>query len=336
VTGSRPRNGVFMIDMSTSEQTRRIAVLGAPIDMGASQRGTLMGPAALRTAGLVTLLEALDLDVIDHGDLSVRDMADLTDAPPAKANHYREIQRWTRALSKRGYEIARTGAIPIFLGGDHSLSMGSVNAMARRWRDVGRELFVLWLDAHADYNTPVTTLSANMHGMAAAFLCGEGGLDGLLGDEPRTPVDPGRLELFGTRSIDRLEKDLLHERRVSVADMREIDEFGVGVLMRRFIDKVQDRNGVLHVSFDVDFLDPELAPGVGTTVPGGATYREAHLVMEMLHDSGLVGSVDIVELNPFLDERGRTARTAVELVGSLFGQNIIDRKTPSNAIAPGD
>ncbi len=325
-----------MIDMSTSEQTRRIAVLGAPIDMGASQRGTLMGPAALRTAGLVTLLEALDLNVIDHGDLSVRDMADLTDAAPAKANHYREIQRWTRALSKRGYEIARAGAIPIFLGGDHSLSMGSVNAMARHWRDVGRELFVLWLDAHADYNTPVTTLSANMHGMAAAFLCGEGGLDGLLGDEPRTPVDPRRLELFGTRSIDRLEKDLLHERRVSVADMREIDEFGVGVLMRRFIDKVQARNGVLHVSFDVDFLDPELAPGVGTTVPGGATYREAHLVMEMLHDSGLVGSVDIVELNPFLDERGRTARTAVELVGSLFGQNIIDRKTPSNAIAPGD
>jgi arginase len=118
--------------------------------------------------------------------------------------------------------------------------------------------------------------------------------------------------------------------------MREIDEFGVGVLMRRIIDKVQARSGVLHVSFDVDFLDPELAPGVGTTVPGGATYREAHLLMEMLHDSGLVGSVDIVELNPFLDERGRTARTAVELVGSLFGQNIIDRRTPSNAIAPGN
>jgi arginase len=325
-----------MIGKSIKRQTPRIAVLGAPIDMGASQRGTLMGPAALRTAGLVTLLEALDLDVIDHGDLSVRDMDDLTDAPPSKANHYREIQRWTRALSKHGYEIARAGAVPIFLGGDHSLSMGSVNAMARHWRDVGRELFVLWLDAHADYNTPVTTVSANMHGMAAAFLCGEGGLDGLLGDEPRAPIDPSQLELFGTRSIDRLEKDLLHERRISVADMREIDEFGVGVLMRRLVDKVQARNGVLHVSFDVDFLDPELAPGVGTTVPGGATYREAHLVMEMLHDSGLVGSVDIVELNPFLDERGRTARTAVELVGSLFGQNIIDRRTPSNAIAPGD
>jgi arginase len=325
-----------MIDISRKDRAQRIAVIGAPIDMGASQRGTLMGPAALRTAGLLTLLESLGFDVNDYGDLAVGGMADLSDPPPTKANNYRDIQRWTRALSKHGYEVARSGAIPVFLGGDHSLSMGSVNAMARHWHEVGRELFVLWLDAHADYNTPTTTLSANMHGMAAAFLCGEGGLDGLLGDEPRAPIDPERLELFGTRSIDRLEKDLLHQRRVGVADMRKIDEFGVGVLMRRFIDKVRSRNGVLHVSFDVDFLDPELAPGVGTTVPGGATYREAHLVMEMLHDSGLVGSVDIVELNPFLDERGRTARVAVELVGSLFGQNIIDRRTPSNAIAPGD
>jgi arginase len=325
-----------MIEMSRKDQTHRIGVLGAPIDIGASQRGTLMGPAALRTAGLLTLLESLGFEVRDHGDLSVGAVPELADAPPTKANNYREIQRWTRALSKHGYDVARTGAIPIFLGGDHSLSMGSVNAMARHWRDVGRELFVLWLDAHADYNTPATTLSANMHGMAAAFLCGEGGLDGLLGDEPRAPIDPGRLELFGTRSIDRLERDLLRERHVSIADMREIDEFGVGVLMHRFIEKVRARDGVLHVSFDVDFLDPELAPGVGTTVPGGATYREAHLVMEMLHDSRLVRSLDIVELNPFLDERGRTARVAVELVGSLFGQNIIDRRTPSNAIAPGD
>jgi arginase len=321
-----------MIDASNKE-TRRVAVLGAPIDMGASQRGTLMGPAALRTAGLLTLLEALGFEVTDHGDLSIREMADLVDTPPERANHYREIQRWTRVLSRRGYEIARTGAIPIFLGGDHSLSMGSVSAMARHWRDVGKDLFVLWLDAHADYNTPETTVTANMHGMSAAFLCGEGGLDGLLGEEPRTPIDPDRLELFGTRSIDKLEKDLLRDRCISVADMREIDEFGVGVLIRRIIDKVRARDGVLHVSFDVDFLDPEVAPGVGTTVPGGATYREAHLIMEMLHDSGLVRSVDIVELNPFLDERGRTARTAVELVGSLFGQNIIDRPTPSNAIS---
>jgi arginase len=172
--------------------------------------------------------------------------------------------------------------------------------------------------------------------MSAAFLCGEPGLDRLLGGEPRCSIDPDQLELFGIRSIDRLEKDLLQQRRISVVDMRQIDEFGVGVLIRRVIDKVRARDGVLHVSFDVDFLDPDLAPGVGTTVPGGATYREAHLVMEMLHDSGLVRSVDIVELNPFLDERGRTARTAVELIGSLFGQQIRDRPTPSNAIEAGE
>jgi arginase len=317
-----------------SGSTNRIAVLGAPIDIGASSRGTLMGPAALRTAGLLTLFESLGLDVTDHGDLGIADMADLTDVAPAKAKHYRDIQRWSRALARRSYALARTGAIPVFLGGDHSLSMGSINGVARHWQEAGRELFVLWLDAHADYNTPATTLSANMHGMSAAFLCGEPGLDGLLGDEPRACLDPERLKLFGVRSIDRLEKDLLRARQISIADMRAIDEFGVGVLMRRIIDKVRARGGVLHVSFDVDFLDPDLAPGVGTTVPGGATYREAHLVMELLHDSGLVRSLDIVELNPFLDERGRTARVAVELIGSLFGQQITDRPTPSNAIIP--
>ena len=325
-----------MINASRSELTRRIALLGAPIEIGASQRGTLMGPAALRTAGLLTVLDSLGFDVEDCGDLSIGKATGLTDAPPDNARHYREIQRWIRILSARAYEIARSGALPIFLGGDHSLSMGSVNGLARYWRERGRELFVVWLDAHADYNTPATTLSGNMHGMSAAFLCGEPGLDGLLGDEPRASIDRGQLELFGVRSIDKLEKDLLRDRRVSVADMRQIDEFGVGVLMRRVIDKVKARNGVLHVSFDVDFLDPSLAPGVGTTVLGGATYREAHLVMEMLHDSGLVRSADIVELNPFLDERGRTARIAVELIGSLFGQQINDRPTPTNAIEPGE
>jgi arginase len=325
-----------VVDASKSDSTRRIAVLGAPIDIGASQRGTLMGPAALRTAGLLTLLDGLGFEVRDYGDLSISDVVDLADAPPDNARHYREIQRWTRVLSTRAYEMARSGATPIFLGGDHTLSMGSVNGIARHWHEMGRELFIIWLDAHADYNTPATTISGNMHGMSAAFLCGEPGLDGLLGEEPRAAIDPDQLELFGIRSIDKLEKDMLRARRISVADMRQIDEFGVGVLIRRVIDKVRARNGVLHISFDVDFLDPSLAPGVGTTVPGGATYREAHLVMEMLHDCGLVRSADIVELNPFLDERGRTARTAVELVGSLFGQQITDRPTPSNAIEPDD
>jgi arginase len=319
---------------ANSGLTKRIAVLGAGIEIGASQRGTLMGPAAVRTAGLLTLLESLAFAVEDHGDLSVAGVAELEDALPDNARHYREIQRWIRTLSARAYELAHSGAIPIFLGGDHSLSMGSVNGVARHCRETGRELFVMWLDAHADYNTPATTITGNMHGMSAAFLCGEPGLEGLLGQEPRASIDSSHLELFGTRSIDKLEKDLMRLRRVSIADMRQIDEFGVGVLIRRVIDRVKASNGVLHLSFDVDFLDPSVAPGVGTTVPGGATYREAHLIMELLHDSGLVQSVDIVELNPFLDERGRTARAVVELVGSLFGQQITDRPTPTNAIEP--
>jgi arginase len=318
--------------VNASEPAKKIAVLGAPIEIGASQRGTLMGPAALRTAGLLTVLEELDFAVEDHGDLTVAGVAALADTPPQNAKHYREIQRWIRTISARAYELAKTGAIPIFLGGDHSLSMGSINGVARHCREQGRELFVMWLDAHADYNTPATTITGNMHGMSAAFLCGEEGLDGLLGHEPRAPIDSSRLELFGTRSIDKLEKDLVKLRRISVADMRKIDEFGVSVLIRRVIDRVKAVDGVLHLSFDVDFLDPEVAPGVGTMVPGGATYREAHLIMELLNDSGVVHSLDIVELNPFLDDRGRTARSVVELIASLFGQQITDRPTPTNAM----
>ena len=313
---------------------RRIALLGAPVEVGASQRGTLMGPAAMRTAGLAALLEDLGFAVEDHGDLAPLDGHPVTDTPPENAKHYRDIQKWIQALSARAYALARSGALPIFIGGDHSLSMGSVNGVARHWQEQGRELFVLWLDAHADYNTPATTITGNMHGMSAAFLCGEPGLDGLLGAEPRASITPGHLDLFGIRSIDRLEKELVRERKIAVADMRQIDEFGVSVLIRRVIDRVRAARGVLHVSFDVDFLDPAAAPGVGTMVPGGATYREAHLIMELLHDSGLMCSLDVVELNPFLDERGRTARVMVELVGSLFGQQITDRPMPSNAIVP--
>jgi len=324
-------------DSRTSDQARKIALLGVPIEVGASQRGTLMGPAALRTAGIGRALEQLGFIVHDHGDLAVpgRPTADATPAP-ANTKFYDEIKEWIRPLSDKAHELARSGDIPIFMGGDHSLSMGSVNGVIRYWQDQGRPVFVLWLDAHADYNTPATTVTGNMHGMSAAFLCGEPGLEHLLGNGPRASIKPDQLSLFGTRSIDPLERELVRKRPVDVADMRAIDEFGVGVLIRRVIERVRAHNGVLHVSLDVDFLDPDIAPGVGTTVPGGATYREAHLVMELLHDSGLVRSLDIVELNPFLDERGRTARMAVELIGSLFGLQILDRPTPSNAVFPGD
>jgi arginase len=313
----------------------RIALLGVPIEIGASQRGTLMGPDALRTAGIGRVLELLEFHVEDHGNLATPGALAADRPPPANAKYYEDIKTWIRVISERAWELARSGAIPIFMGGDHSLSMGSVNGVARYWQtEMNRPLFVLWVDAHADYNTPATTETGNMHGMSAAFLCGEPGLDGLLGDQPRASISPDRLDLFGIRSIDPLEKKLVSDRPVTVADMRAIDEFGVGVLIRRVIERVRARGGVLHVSFDVDFLDPAVAPGVGTTVPGGATYREAHLIMELLHDSGLVRSVDVVELNPFLDERGRTARVVVELIGSLFGLQITDRPTPSNAVLP--
>jgi arginase len=322
--------------MSNAETSKHpdIALLGIPIEIGASQAGTLMGPAALRTAGIARVLEQLGLAVEDHGDLA-RPVTALSNEPaPANAKYYDEIKDWVRLISERAWQIAGSGAVPIFMGGDHSLSMGSVNGVARHWQQQGRPLFVLWVDAHADYNTPATTITGNMHGMSAAFLCGEPGLDSLLGDQPRVSITPDQLDLFGVRSIDPLERNLVRDRRVAIADMRAIDEFGVGVLIRRVIERVKARNGVVHVRFYVDFLDPAVAPGVGTTVPGGATYREAHLIMELLHDSGLVRSADIVELNPFLDERGRTARVAVELIGSLFGEQITDRPTPSNAVLP--
>jgi arginase len=323
--------------MSAAETSgNRIALLGVPVEIGASQPGTLMGPGALRTAGIARLLEQLEFEVEDHGDLAIDRGAAGEEQGPVNARHYDEVKSWVRLLSERAWLLARSGAIPIFMGGDHSLAMGSVNGVARHWQDSGRPLFLLWLDAHADYNTPETSLTGNMHGMSAAFLSGEPGLDNLLGEQPRVPLGPDRLDLFGIRSIDPLERRLVRDRRIAIADMRAIDEFGVGVLIRRVIERVSARNGVLHVSFDVDFLDPAIAPGVGTTVPGGATYREAHLIMELLHDSGLVRSADIVELNPFLDERGRTARVAVELVGSLFGLQITDRPTPSNAVLPDD
>ncbi len=311
--------------MGSQQGARRLSLIGAPVEEGAGQPGAVMGPAGLRTAGLVGTLRELGHDVEDRGDLGLP--ADLPDVPLAagKAKNLSRIAAWSRAIARATEAALADDRLPIVMGGDHSLSMGSVSGVARHWRDRGRPLFVLWLDAHADFNTPETSPSGNMHGMSAAFLCGEPGLEGVLGDEPRVLLDPKNLHLFGIRSVDRAERALLRARGIDVVDMRLLDEFGASVLIRRIIDRVKAANGMLHVSLDVDFLDPSLAPGVGTTVPGGATYREAHLVMELLHDSGLVGSLDVVELNPFLDERGKSALLLVDLVASLFGRHVIDR-----------
>src|SRR5436309_4815806 len=213
-----------------------IALLGVPIEIGASQAGALMGPDALRTAGIGRILDQLGFSVEDHGNLAIPAVAS-DRPPPDNAKFYDEIKSWVRLLSERAYQLAHSGALPIFMGGDHSLSMGSVNGVARQWQERGRPLFVLWLDAHADYNTPDTTITGNMHGMSSAFLCGEGGLDGLLGNHPRVSIGPDQIDLFGIRSIDPLEKQLVFERRVAIADMRAIDEFGVGVLIRKIIER---------------------------------------------------------------------------------------------------
>ena len=280
-----------------------------------------MGPAMLRAAGIVKPLRDLGHDVEDRGDLAppapIR-----APAPEGKANDFAHVAAWARLLARETYAIARSGRTPIVLGGDHSLAMGSVGGVARHAAEAGRELFVLWLDAHSDFNTPLTSPSGNMHGMSLAMLCGEPGLEAVFGDEPHGLVDPGRLHLFGIRSIDLGERRLLQDRGVDVVDMRRLDEDGFAVSIRRIIDRVKARDGLLHVSLDVDFLDPMIAPGVGTAVPGGATYREAHLVMELLYESGLKPSLDLVELNPFLDERGKSALLLVDLTASLFGRQV--------------
>ncbi len=303
----------------------RVALIGAPIEVGAGRRGAAMGPAALRIAGLAEGLRRLDIEVEDRGDLPAPPPADVP--PHPRAREFPAVAAWARLLSRHTYAALRDGAVPIVLGGDHSLSMGTVNGAARRARELGRPLAVLWLDAHADFNTPHTSPSGNMHGMPMAVIAGEPGLEAVFGPEPHVPVPLDDLHLFGVRSIDRGERDLLRARGVDVVDMRQIDENGVSVLIRRVLDAAARRNALLHVSLDVDFLDPSLAPGVGTTVPGGATYREAHLVMELLHDSGLLASLDVVELNPFLDVRGQSAFLLVELLQSLFGQQVMDRTT---------
>ena len=303
---------------------RTIELIGAPIEAGAGTRGCVMGPAALRVAGIDATFASLGFDVIDRGDLAP--VVDRDVQLAGAARNAAEIAGWTRALEAAAYRALERGAFPVFLGGDHSLSMGSVSGAARHAAAQGRPLFVLWLDAHTDFNTPRTSLSGNMHGMPVAFFCGEAGFDGIL-PAGRPVVAPQNVYQLGIRSIDPAERDAIAQRGVNVFDMRAVDERGTAAIMRDLIAAVGAANGMLHVSLDVDFLDPEVAPGVGTTVPGGATFREAHLVMEMLCDSGLATALDIVELNPFLDDRGKSARIMVELAASLFGRRIFDRPT---------
>lgn len=312
-------------DESSPNTRRTIALLGAPIEIGASEPGAAMGPAALRTAGLAKALERLGFTVEDRGDVDPG--KPVTDEPvgEGKANHAEMIAAWSRSLHYAAYSTMQDGCLPIFMGGDHAMAMGTISGVARHCRAIGRDLYVLWFDAHADFNTPLSSPSGNMHGMPLAMLCGEPGLEAVLGQDAPVPLDPTKVIQFGIRSIDDEERDLVTGRGVTVVDMRQIDEFGVSALMRDIIARIRASGAMLHVSFDIDGLDPSIAPAVATTVPGGLTYREAHLIMEMLYESDLVTSVDLAELNPFLDVRGASAKLLVELVASLFGRRIIGR-----------
>ena len=306
------------------ETRRPIELIGAPVDAGAGRRGCAMGSEALRVAELEAALVSLGYLVTDRGNLAP--VADPSVRLDGAVRNAAAVAGWTRAIEDAAYQSTQRGAVPVFLGGDHSLSMGSISGVARHAAEARRPLFVMWLDAHSDFNTPKTSPSGNMHGMPVAFVCGESGFDGIL-PANRALVPPANVFQLGIRSIDPIERDLIATRGVNIYDMRTIDERGVAAIMRDVTRIVSEAGGLLHVSLDVDFLDPDVAPGVGTTVPGGATFREAHLVMEMLSDSALVTSLDLVELNPFLDDRGKSARIMVELTASLFGRRIFDRPT---------
>lgn len=303
--------------------TTGVALIGAPTDVGAGARGSSMGPEALRVAQLQRVLESQGLEVLDRGNLNGPPNPWLD--PVDGYRHLAEVIEWNRLVHDAVLDELAAGRLPILLGGDHSLAIGSISAAARHCRATGRKLRVLWFDAHADFNTSVLTPSGNLHGMPVACLCGYGpaGLVGLGGDVP--VLQPAQLRQIGIRSVDAGEKRFVHEVGFEVFDMRFIDEMGMRHALDLALDGV-DGDTHVHVSLDVDFIDPEIAPGVGTTVPGGPTYREAQLCMERVADTGQLGSLDIVELNPAFDVRNRTAEVAVDLIGSLFGKSTLMRK----------
>ncbi|KIC44195.1 arginase [Ruegeria sp. ANG-S4] len=302
---------------------KSLILIGAPMDAGKRRQGCRMGPDAYRVAGIYQALADLGHDVTDVGDTS----PDPVEIPEDEHLYaLPECVGWTMALSRAVQDAAQDG-MPVILGGDHALSMGTVSGMAAHAAQIGRPFFVLWLDAHSDFHSPSSTSSGNLHGTPVAYVTGQPGFDAF--PALTAPVPTNRVGMIGLRSVDPAERALLEKDQAMLADMRSIDEHGIKAPLNAFLDKVRAANGVLHVSLDVDFLDPSIAPAVGTTVPGGATEREAHLVMELLHESGLVCSLDLVELNPFLDERGRTAKLMVDLTASLMGRRIFDRPTRS-------
>ena len=301
---------------------REITLIGAPTDIGAGTRGSSMGPEALRVAAIGPTLAALGLDVIDRGNLA--GPANPWEPPSEGYRHLPAVVAWNRTVHAAVHAELVQGRLPVLLGGDHCLAIGSISAVARHCREQGRKLRVLWLDAHADFNTDRLTPSGNLHGMPVTCLCGIGPQE-LVEIGGHVPAISARgVRQIGIRSVDAGEKRLVHAQGLEVFDMRYIDEMGMRHTMELALATL-DANTHLHVSFDVDFLDPDVAPGVGTTVKGGPTYREAQLCMEMIADSGRLASLDVMELNPALDVRNATAVVAVDLIESLFGKSTLMR-----------
>ncbi len=302
--------------------TPQISLIGAPTDIGAGERGAVMGPEALRVAGLADALRQHGIEVLDRGNLA----GPANPWLPAQHGyrHLDEVVAWNRSVHDAVLAELRLGRLPILLGGDHCLAVGSIGAVARHCRELGKKLRVLWLDAHADFNTSTLTPSGNLHGMPVACLCGHGPQPMLEIGGQVPALNPKWIRQIGIRSVDAGEKRLVHQVGLEVFDMRYIDEMGMRHTMALALATL-DAHTHLHVSFDVDSLDPPIAPGVGTTVPGGPTYREAQLCMEMIADTGRLASLDVMELNPALDVRNQTAKVAVDLIESLFGKSTLMR-----------
>ncbi|SRR5450830_283421 len=301
---------------------KTIRLIGAPTDIGASRRGASMGPEALRVANLQQALQQHGLDVVDGGD--VAGPANPQQLPVEGLRHLEQVVEWNQQVHDAVYASLSGGQVPVLLGGDHALAIGSIAAVARHCREQRKKLLVLWLDAHADANTHDSTPSGNIHGMPVACLLGIGPqvLTSIGGVTPA--LQPQAIRQIGIRSVDRQEKQHLHALGLQVFDMRHIDEHGMRLTMEQALAGI-DADTHLHVSFDIDFLDPAVAPGVGTAVQGGPTYRETQLCMEMIADTGRLASLDVVELNPACDVRNQTAELVVELVESLFGKSILIR-----------
>lgn len=301
---------------------KTIAILGAPLDLGAGRRGVDMGPSALRVANLNTSLQSIGCKVEDLGNVSV-EQAESSRVGAASARYLKAIAATCDALARRVEKAAGQGKFPLVLGGDHSIAVGTISGMAQHFRKKKQKLGVIWLDAHTDMNTPDTSPSGNVHGMPLACLVGEGprALTHLYGVSPQ--VDPKNVVLVGIRDVDLTERPVVQKSGVRVFTMRDIDERGMRTVMQEALQIASAGAAGVHLSLDMDGVDPDEAPGVGTPVRGGFSYREAHLAMEILSDSHKLTSMEVVEVNPVLDTANRTALLAVELVMSAMGKRIL-------------